>query len=404
MGHVRKARSGRGWEARYRDPSGRERGRTFPRKVDADRFLATVRSDVDRGSWRDPALGRIRFEDWASEFMAGALHLRVSTRSLYEMLLTRYVLPEFGPTPLTAVRQADVRNWVGRLSASGLAPGTVIATYRVLSRIFRAAVESDMISRSPCTGVELPRSSSEEMHFLDPAEVERLADAINPRYRALVSTAAYTGLRWGELAGLRMKHLDLLHRRIFVLEILTEVDGAHSFGAPKTAASKRAVRFPAALADQFTAHLKAYGPSSPDGLVFTAAGGALLRRSNFRRSAWGPALKAAGLDPGVRVHDLRHTCAALLIAQGAHPKAIQARLGHSTIRVTLDRYGHLFPGLDDSLMDGLDQMMRGASRDFRGIGGDEQEPGQTKSPAEQGFYGGDDGTRTHDFLLAKQVL
>jgi integrase len=100
-----------------------------------------------------------------------------------------------------------------------------------------------------------------------------------------------------------------------------------------------------------------------DGWVFSSAEGGPLRRSNFYRRHYKPAVARAGLDAGLRFHDLRHTCAALLIAQGAHPKEIQEHLGHSTIRVTFDRYGHLLPNLAERLTEGLDQTFSRAVAD-----------------------------------------
>ena len=102
-------------------------------------------------------------------------------------------------------------------------------------------------------------------------------------------------------------------------------------------------------------HLDA-NPSRPNDLIFVGRDGAPLRRTNFRKRHWIPSLERAGLPLDVRFHDLRHTCAAILIAQQAHPKEIQARLGHSSITTTLDRYGHLFPSLDDRLRTGLDEL------------------------------------------------
>jgi integrase len=183
-------------------------------------------------------------------------------------------------------------------------------------------------------------------------------------YSTLIFTAAYTGLRWGKLAGLRVERVNLLRRAIAVVEQLNELSGKFSWGPPKTNAGRRAVTLPAGLVEMLEDQL-ARPEVVRSGLVFPTPLGEPMRRSNFARRAWAPATRAIGVD-GLRFHDLRHTAVALSIQQGAHPKAIQERLGHSSVTVTLDRYGHLYQGLDGELADGLDAILRN-SRD-RGLG------------------------------------
>jgi integrase len=210
-----------------------------------------------------------------------------------------------------------------------------------------------LIPHTPCVGIRLPRQDTHvEMHFLGPNEVTQLAEAIEPRYRVLIYTAAYTGMRWGELAGLRIDQCNLLRGVIHVMEALTEVNGVVEVGPTKTGKT-RSVSIPRFLRQLITEHLAEY--RSNCGFVFTSEEGLPLRRSFYRRH-YKPAVRRAGLPEGLRFHDLRHSCAAILIAQGAHPKEIQERLGHSTIKLTFDRYGHLLPSLDDRLREGLDQV------------------------------------------------
>jgi integrase len=218
--------------------------------------------------------------------------------------------------------------------------------------LFSSALDSDLIVRSPCRGINLPHDAKTEMRFLTTDEVSDLARVIEERYRALVLTAAYAGCRFGELAGLKTHRLDLLRRTLTVAESLSEVRGEVRLAAPKTAAARRQIALPMFLAEELAGHLAEWPPGA-DGFVFTApAGGPLLRR-NFRRRTWLPTVRASVGEP-LRFHDLRHTHAAMLIAQGEHPKVIQNRLGHSSIKVTLDTYGHLFEGLDEAAAQRLD--------------------------------------------------
>ena len=176
---------------------------------------------------------------------------------------------------------------------------------------------------------------------------------------------AYTGLRAGELWALRHKHLDLDHRTARVMESVTEVGGELIFGSTKTGAN-RAVTWPASL-DEAIANQLATRPDDPDALVFVSTTDTPMRHSGFMKRSFKPALERAGLPQGTRFHDLRHTHASLLIAMGAHPKAIQERLGHSSITITLNIYGHLFPGLGDELAQGLDTLIQNQRGHDEGI-------------------------------------
>jgi integrase len=184
------------------------RGKTFKRKVDADAYRAQVEVDKRTGTYADPALGKTPLAEWAQRWQATTVHLRPSTRARDKLLLERFILPRFGRRQLSAIGQLDVRTWVADLSAQGLAPATVAKCYQVLGKVMAAAVDAGLIARSPCRAIRLPRVERDPPRFLTPAEVARLADAIDPRYRALVLVAAYGGLRIGELAGLTRRRVD----------------------------------------------------------------------------------------------------------------------------------------------------------------------------------------------------
>jgi integrase len=198
------------------------------------------------------------------------------------------------------------------------------------------------------------------MRFLTAQQVHNLAEAIPDPYSTLVYVLGLGGLRWGEMAALRRSRCDLLRSRLNIVESLADVNGKLYFGPTKTYGS-RSIALPPFLRDRLAEHLhgETAGGRTPDALVFTAPDGSPLRNSAFHKRFWTPAVRAAGLE-ALRPHDLRHTAAALLIAQGAHPKAIQSHLGHSSITVTLDRYGHLFPDDQNRLADGLEKTYRDA--------------------------------------------
>jgi len=351
MAHIRKKGVGR-WQVRYRDPSGEERARTFRRRVDAERYLVTIEADKLRGTWTDPRLEKTTVNEWVPQWQASRVHLRPSTRISAESLLRNHVLPYFGSRRLGSVTQVEVQAFVVHLEEKGLSASTIRQAYLLIAGVFSSALDSGLIPRTPCRGIKLPQKSQTEMRFLSTDEVAEVADAIDSPYRALVLTAAYTGCRFGELAGLRTHRLDLAGRSLTIAESLSDLNGHLSLTQPKTAAARRQVALPQLLTDELLGHTEQH-PPGPDGFVFTAPEGGPMRRRNFRRRAWLPAVEASVGQP-LRFHDLRHTHAAILIAQGEHPKVIQLRLGHSSIQVTLDTYGHLFEGLDEAAAERLD--------------------------------------------------
>ncbi len=194
------------------------------------------------------------------------------------------------------------------------------------------------------------------MCFLSPEEIVRLANAVDDRYRVFIYTTAYTGMRWGEVVGLKVSRVNFLRGVIEIKEAMTELRGKQQLGPTKTG-KVRSVSMPKFLVHMLAEHLAKY-PSND--YVFTAAEGGAIRK-HWARRHFKPALVKADLNPKLRFHDLRHTCAALLIAQGAHPKEIQERLGHSTIRLTFDRYGPLFPTLHDRLRQALEFLWQQAA-------------------------------------------
>ena len=169
----------------------------------------------------------------------------------------------------------------------------------------------------------------------------------------------YSGLRLGEMLGLRWGRIDLLRRRVSVTETLVDIAGHLSFGPPKTKAAVRSVPLPRSVCDEL-AQLPDRNVD-PDSLVFQSPDGLPIRATLFRRRFWTPAVAAADLAP-LRIHDLRHTAVSLWIAEGAHPKQVAVLAGHTSVSVVLDRYGHLYPQQDSDLADALDRRRSNAAR------------------------------------------
>lgn len=370
FGSVRKLPSGR-WQARYENEGQRYPAPvTFRSKGDAAAWLAETEASIRRGVWTDPDAGRVTLGEWAEHWLGHQPHLRPKTLTGYEAVVRGRLMPALGSLSLAEIDRGVVRGLLADMAGTGLAPGTIREARKVLSLILGAAVEARMITTNPAAGLKIARGRREEMRFLSHDQIEALAQAITspasrggghgaaPWWRTdhhdlglLVRFAAYTGLRAGEVAGLRVRDLDLEASRATVRATLAEVRG-HGLveGSPKTG-RQRSVPLPGFLVEALRDHLRG---KAQDDFVFCSPEGGPLRHHNFYVRHFLPATRQAGLD-GVRFHDLRHSCAALLVAEGAHPRAIMERLGHSSITVTLDRYGHLFPHLEEALTAGLER-------------------------------------------------
>ena len=204
----------------------------------------------------------------------------------------------------------------------------------------------------------LPRVQQAERRFLTHQQVAELADACGSEYRLAVLFLAYTGVRWGEMAALRVRRVDFLRRRVLIAESVTPVRGVMTFG-PTKGHERRDVPLPRFLVDDLARHVA--GRESDD-LVFTGARGAVMRTGTFRRGALIKAAKSIGI-PGFHPHELRHSAASLAIAAGADIKVVQQMLGHKSATMTLDQYGHLFGDRLDVVADALDAARTSALRD-----------------------------------------
>ena len=369
------------WRARFWDVDGRQRSKSFERKVDAERWLRSELAKLDRGEWVDPELGNVTWADYSTQLQASRGHLAVRTIETDRACHQR-ADPVIGDISISRLTPELLRQLMAELTTAGYAPETVAKTMRWVRLTLNQAVTDRRILSSPASGIRLPKPHRSDMRLLDPFEVALLADALPDRYRSLPLVAAYTGLRWGELAGLRVADTDMLRRRLTVRSALIEATGeVPRLGAPKSAASERTISLPKTVIETLALHLQEHPPV--DGMVWTTERGAYLRRGSFSR-IWRKAISLSIGQP-CRVHDLRHTHASWLIAAGEHPKIIQTRLGHSSIQVTMDRYGHLMEGLDDRTADRLDAIAQFSRGPGVAQSADEANPNQPENPLARGF-------------------
>lgn len=347
---TRDGRDGR-WLARWRDPTGRQRKKSFSRKIDAQPWLYQMQAASHRGQYIDPAAARLRIAAYAHTWLAGQSHLKPSTTARYASIVRVHIEPTWGRWALGEVRHSDVTGWLGQLVAGGAAPGTVRQVHRVFSMVLDAAVADGRIAQNPAGKVRLPAQVREEPRFLTAGEVAGLVVCAGEQ-GVVVAVLAFTGVRFGELAALKVRRVDLTRHRLTIAESVTEIGGRLSWTTPKTHHT-RTVPFPPRLRAPLEA---ACLGKSPEDLVFTAPEGGPLRLGNWRRRVFDPACRQIGLR-GVSPHDLRHTAASLAILAGANIKAVQQILGHASAAMTLDVYAGLFSDDLDSVAVALDPLV-----------------------------------------------
>lgn len=392
-GHITKRKRGdkTKWRARYPDPT---RGgtaqieRTFDRRKEAERWLGKQSVSVHDGTHIDPRNTERRLSYVVDGWRSTWIDLEPKTKAGYESILNKHVLPRWRDAQTGAVSAEVIQAWVNELAAK-LSPKTVRNVYGVMRSLMQFAVKRNFIGVNPCDSVKLPRRRSKgkkPMIVLTPQEVTTLAEAITERHRVMLYVCAYAGLRAGEAEALRRRDVNLLRSRLSVVLALKDVNTTSEnlapeekgliFGAPKNGET-RVVVVPRFLNKMLEAQLEADTPPSskgypavkddgelrwtsdpadPDRLLFTSTEGEPIRHDNFYKRHFKPAVKAAlpAEKHGLRFHDLRHTCASLLIAEGAHPKAIQDHLGHKDIQTTFNVYGHMLPSAQEALGAALD--------------------------------------------------
>jgi integrase len=340
-------RSNGTWRARYRDNEGKEISRHFARRNDAQAWLDDVTTAVNTGLYVDPTRGRVPLGEWAEQWLATKVDLKPTTRRGYDSAIRTHIKPRFANTPLNEMTHSDIAAWVAELSGERAA-ATVRHAHRVLSLILELAVRDGRIARNPAHRVPLPRASKHDQIFLEHHQVDTLANAAG-EHRLVILFLAYTGVRYGEMAALRVRNLDLLRRRAHIVEAVADVNGHAVFGTTKNHQNRR-VPLPRFLTADLGRHVVG---KNPDDFVFSAERGGVLHLRNFRRNVFDPAVAAAGLT-GLTPHALRHTAASLAIASGANVKVVQTMLGHKSATMTLDLYGHLFPDQLDEVADAID--------------------------------------------------
>lgn len=310
----------------------------------------------------------VRVDEYLDSWLKGSVYgsVRQSTYDCYEILCRKHIVPVLGSQKLSKLTALHVQNFYRNRLDKGLAPATVHKCHTVLRKALSQATDWNLVTRNVAAAAKPPRPNpNKEMRTLSTEETHRLLDAARgDRFEALYVLAVTTGMREGELLGLKWEDVSLDSKALQIRRTLTRHGGRVTLGEPKTKKSRRPVNLTEAAVDALRAHLQnqmkeieLLGDVYEDnGLVFANEVGKLINPTNLRQRSLAALLKRAGL-PHMRFHDLRHTCATLLLSRGVHPKYVQELLGRATIAVTLDTYSHAVPGMGRATADAMHEAL-----------------------------------------------
>lgn len=373
--YPRKNRKGEiiGWHGSYYPGDG-ERKRVYAktRKEAKDLLVAAIaenlaKPDTEKTSHETPTPTPLKVSEYLYSWLAECESaLKVSSYRRYELSVRVHLAPALSDVGLTALSPAHIQDVYQSKLRDGLSPQSVVHLHEALRRALNRAVALGLIQRNPCASVQLPRAPRTVMQPLDKDEARRFLKAVRgTRFEALFVLAITTGMRQGELLGLRWQDLDLEHARVRVSRsyVAWSARGrGATFVEPKSSGSRRLIDLtPTAVAalSRHEREMRESGLHDADSPVFSSAAtklGTPVNPANLVSRYFKPILERAGL-PDIRFHDLRHTCATLLLGQGVHPKYVQALLGHATIAMTLDLYSHWMPSMGRQAASAMDDAL-----------------------------------------------
>jgi integrase len=348
-------------------PDGPKRKYIYGRKYgDVRRRLAEAMGDAAKGIFFDDENQTVAqyMERWLEDSARGDLGHRAYHN--YKLQIRRHISPAFGKLKLSKLTAAHIQSLYAAKLRDGLKPSSVRYIHAVLHRALKQAVRFNLIPFNPASRVDPPKVRQEEITPLDTEQARIfLAAASGDRFEALYVVSLTVGLRMGEALGLRWSDIDFDAKTLRVSRQLQRIrdGGGLVFSEPKNA-SRRTVDLPQRAVEALRSHrkrqveeqLRVGARWADNGLVFVTTIGTPVDAQNIVNRHFKPLLRRAGL-PGIRWHDLRHTCATLLLSRGTHPKLVQHLLGHASIQLTLDRYSHWIPSMGRATAEGMDEAL-----------------------------------------------
>jgi integrase len=341
------------WVADYNDQGGKRHLKTFATKKAADAWLVGARGEVQRGTHTADSGSITIAEAGAIWCQRGELEgLERSTLEERRWHVAQHINPLIGATRLARLSTPAIEAFRDELLVER-SRYTARKVLTSLKGVLGEAQRRGLIGHNPASPVriEIKRRDTARLavgHGIPTKEDIRAILDHAGRYRPLIATAIFTGMRASELRGLRWSDVDLERR---VLHVMQRADKWRAIGAPKSAAGRREIPLSPLVVNTLREWRLAC-PKGPLDLVFPNGAGRVENHANNLSRGWYPTLKAAGIvtpngKPRYSFHALRHFCASWLIEQDFSAKRIQAWLGHSSITMTFDTYGHLFPSLED---------------------------------------------------------
>lgn len=358
--HPYETPNGRRYRVLYRKPDhGQGQKRGFTTKKEAQLFLSTVEISKSRGDYVDPSAGRIKVSAYGRDWLSSQSHLKPSTRKAVESSWRTWVEPRWGRWSLAEIHHSDITRWIAEVAATR-SPTTTARAFGVLAGILDSAVLDRRLHSNPARGVKLPKKPTRRKVYLTHQQVQTLADTCGHR-GTLVYFLSYTGLRWGEATGLRVRDVDTLRRRVSIVDNAVAVGSEIVVGTPKTHRARN-VPVPKFLVRLLESEIQGKGP---DDLLFgdgTAHVPLPHSVNGWFEGAVQRVIKSDDLFPRLTLHELRHTAASLAVSAGANVKAVQRMLGHASAAMTLDVYADLFDDDLDNVAQALDAARKKALR------------------------------------------
>ena len=351
-----------GYLGAYHDPQGKRRTVSAKNKTDCRNMLRAAMGDADKGLVYNAGTTTVGqyLDRWLTDSVRDTVRQRAFER--YEQIVRVHIKPELGRIRLKALTPAHVRGlYKDKLLTRS--PRTVNYIHVTLHKALKDAVSDGLVPRNVCDAVKSPRPAKKEIRPLTQDQARSLlAAASGGRLEALYTVALHCGLRQGELLGLKWEDADLITGTLSVRRTLSDTREGFKFEQPKSGKG-RSVKLSQRATEALRSHRKRQLEQTGEveerfkGLVFTTTNGTPYTCTNLLSQRFRPLLKRAGLPAATRFHDLRHTCATVLLIAGKHPKYVQELLGHASISITLDTYSHVIEGMEGGLADAMDDAL-----------------------------------------------
>jgi integrase len=366
-GSITRRKNG-GWMAQYavHTAEGRKRKTLYGKtRQEVAAKLAKALSDREGGLTFDA--GSLTVSEYLDRWLADSVKdtVRQRTWERYEQIVRVHIKPTLGRIKLKGLTPAHIRGLYREKLDAGLSPRTVQYIHTTLHKALKDAVGDGLIPRNVTEAVRAPRPAKKEVRPLSPDQSRTFLEAARgDRYEALYVLAVTAGLREGELLGLKWEDIDLDVGSLAVRRTLSEARSGRFFEAPKNGKG-RSIKLTRQAVEALRTHRKRQNEErlrfgnlwQDSGLVFPAQTGTPMNAKNLTARSFKPLLERAGLSSTVRLHDLRHTCATLLLGKGVHPKIVQELLGHATIAITLDTYSHVLPNMQGEAVSAMESAL-----------------------------------------------